>query len=143
MARLQNHPHDGGVRAPGRARRSPFVTPLRARAAIAAGLFTLLLAAPAAGAQTPVLPEDFSAADQYVESVPTSSGPKPARKEKSKPGEEKVVPVPVPPAVSELGGKLEEVATSPALGAPEQVFGTREPISQAARGDCERDRRRR
>jgi hypothetical protein len=66
----------------------------------------LLLGAPAvASAATPV-PEDFSAADQYVESVPTSEGSKPAG----------------PAGTGNLsptgGNKLEQIATSPSLGAP-------------------------
>lgn len=88
-------------------------------------IFLMFLAAtPAAAAETPVLPEEFSAADQYVESVPTSSGPKPARAEKRRPageqGDVALPPVQIPAAVSELDGSLEEVATSPTLGAPER-----------------------
>jgi hypothetical protein len=84
-------------------------------------LLILLVAAPAAGAQSPVLPEEFSAADQYVESVPTSAGPRPARDAKSKrTGQAKVAPAPIPPAVDDLGGTLKEVATSPRLGAPDR-----------------------
>jgi hypothetical protein len=82
----------------------------------------VLAVAPAA-AETPVLPEDFSAADQYVESVPTSSGPKPTRKETRKRKAKEAgtgVPVPVSPAARELDGALKEVATSPHLGAPQQ-----------------------
>jgi hypothetical protein len=61
------------------------------------------------------VPEDFSGADQYVESVPTSGGPKPARKV-----EHAVKPsIPLPQAVNDLDGTLKEVATSPTLGAPE------------------------
>jgi hypothetical protein len=68
----------------------------------------------------PVSPADeFSATDQYVESVPTSRGPKaPAVQERPK--------APLPPAVSArldrdagaAAAKLEQVATSPDLGAP-------------------------
>jgi hypothetical protein len=81
-------------------------------------LLIFLAATPAAVAETPPLPEEFSAADQYVESVPTSSGPKPAKKEKRKEGDARAVPVPA--AVEELHGMLKEVATSPSLGAPER-----------------------
>jgi hypothetical protein len=91
----------------------------------AAILLILLAAAPAAAVEGPVAPEEFSAADQYVESVPTSGGPKPARDdeprrsgavEKTAPA----APAPVPPTVSELDPTLKEVATSPRLGAPER-----------------------
>ena len=63
--------------------------------------------------------DEFSATDQYVESVPTSRGPR-------APAVQKRPKAPLPPAVSALidrdGGaaaaKLEQVATSPDLGAP-------------------------
>jgi hypothetical protein len=85
-------------------------------------LLILLATAPAAAAEGPVLPDEFPAADKYVESVPTSSGPKPARegKKRSGAGEKAAVPAPLPPAVSELDPTLKEVATSPGLGAPER-----------------------
>src|SRR4029453_932940 len=67
------------------------------------------------------VPEDFSAADQYVESVPTSSGPKPARKPARKNRVEHAqTSIPVPPPVKDLDGTLKKVATSPTLGAPER-----------------------
>jgi hypothetical protein len=102
------------------------VTRYHRRFTAAAGILLILLAtAPAAAAEGPALPEEFSAADQYVESVPTSSGPKPARDGKtprSGAGEKAApaAPAPVPPAVSELDPTLKEVATSPGLGAPER-----------------------
>jgi|SRR5919108_522714 hypothetical protein len=76
-----------------------------------------LAAAPAAAAAEPVLPQDFSAADQYVESVPTSGGPKPAKPNRS---EERRLAATLPPAVKQLHGALREVAVSPALGAPQR-----------------------
>jgi hypothetical protein len=64
-------------------------------------------------------PDEFSAADQYVESVPTSRGP-------NAPGVGKRPKAPLPPALSAridreggaVAAKLEQVATSPDLGAP-------------------------
>jgi hypothetical protein len=93
------------------------VTLLAGRVAAATISLTLLTGAPVAAAAIPV-PEDFSAADQYVESVPTSSGPKPARKSPEKPAS-RSARIPVPPAVKDLDGTLKKVATSPTLGAPE------------------------
>jgi hypothetical protein len=99
------------------------VTRLGARVPTAIFLI-LLTVAPVAAAETPVLPEEFSAADQYVESVPTSSGPKSTREAKRKRArvQEDLPPAPAPPAVDELEGKLKEVATSPDLGAPERAL---------------------
>jgi hypothetical protein len=97
------------------------VTRFRLRFTAAGIILVFLAAAPAAAGEGPVLPEEFSAADQYVESVPTSGGPKPARDGKtprSKTAPD--VPVPLPPAVGELDPTLKEVATSPGLGAPER-----------------------
>jgi hypothetical protein len=92
------------------------VTLLGARVAAATISLTLLLGAPVAIAAVPV-PEDFSAADQYVEDVPTSTGPKPARE---KTPEHAAKSVAVPPAVNDLDGTLKEVATSTSLGAPDR-----------------------
>jgi hypothetical protein len=86
-----------------------------------AGILILaaLAGAPASqAAGTPALPEDFSAADQYVESVPTSSGPRSAKQEKRKAvGGGNAL---LPPAASRLDEPLREVATSPRLGAPQR-----------------------
>jgi hypothetical protein len=105
-----------------------FLTLLLARLSTA-GIILIILtaAAPAAAAEAPVLPEDFSAADQYVESVPTSSGPKPAKEGKRPRSEAKgnTEPAPVPPAVNALDPALKEVATSPVLGAPERALPDR------------------
>jgi hypothetical protein len=75
-----------------------------------------------AGAAAPV-PEDFSAADQYVESVPTSEGSKPAGVGTgSGTGNANVSPAPSGVA----GNKLEQIATSPELGAPrKRLHGAR------------------
>lgn len=81
---------------------------------------SLLAGVPSASAEEIVLPEDFSAADQYVESVPTSSGPHAtaAVVDKGK-------SVPLPPGISgrltgTTGSQLKQVATSSKLGAPQQ-----------------------
>src|SRR4029453_2467217 len=108
MARHQDHPHDGCVRAQKRARGTFIVTRLGSRVAATTISLTLLIGAPGALAAIPV-PEDFSAADQYVESVPTSSGPKPARKNRV---EHVKTSIPVPPPVKDLDGTLKKVATS-------------------------------
>ena len=92
------------------------MTRLGSRVAATTISLTLLIGAPVALAAIPV-PEDFSAADQYVESVPTSSGPKPARKNRV---EHVKTSIPVPPPVKDLDGTLKKVATSPTLGAPER-----------------------
>jgi hypothetical protein len=95
-----------------------------------AALLVLFAAAPAGAAETsvteapataPVVPNQFSAADQYVESVPTSSGPRPAKESHKRRGEGGK-PLPVPPAVNDLGPTLKEVATSPKLGAPDRAL---------------------
>jgi hypothetical protein len=93
------------------------VTLLGARVAAATISLTLLIGAPVASAAVPV-PEDFSAADQYVEDVPTSTGPKPAREKTPEHAAKKGVAV--PPGVNDLDGTLKEVATSTRLGAPER-----------------------
>jgi hypothetical protein len=92
-----------------------------AAAAIVAAFMLLPSVAGAAGAGAVSLPDEFSAADQYVESVPTSRGP-------NRPGLEKRRKAPLPPAVNgrieREGGsdatELEQIATSPDLGAPSQ-----------------------
>jgi hypothetical protein len=72
----------------------------------------LLLWAPAAAIAAAPVPEDFSAADQYVESVPTSEGSKPAGPVGTGTGN------PPPTLGSNGGDNLEQIATSPELGAP-------------------------
>jgi hypothetical protein len=72
----------------------------------------LLLSSPAAASAAAPVPEDFSAADQYVESIPTSEGSKPA-------GGSKVdLPARLPLQPGAGGDKLEQIATAPELGAP-------------------------
>jgi hypothetical protein len=116
MAEYQDHSHDAAGRALRRARRTRRVNRLGIRAAVTFGI--LLAAAPAASAaETAVLPQDFPAADQYVESVPTSSGPKPA---KQRPSDGPSAGANLPPAVKNLDAPLREVAISPALGAPQR-----------------------
>jgi hypothetical protein len=87
----------------------------------------LALASPAAAetaAPDPSLTDDYSAADQYVESVPTSRGPKvPGVGKRHEQRAE------LPPGVKDrLAGqpqqtaaKLEQIATSPDYGAPATV----------------------
>jgi hypothetical protein len=73
----------------------------------------LLASAPASAPAAAPVPENFSAADQYVESVPTSEGSKPAG-----PGTGAGTIKP-PPAVGSAGAdQIEQIATSPELGAP-------------------------
>jgi hypothetical protein len=93
--------------------------------ACAALLLALPTAAPGQEQSVPSLTDDFSAADQYVESVPTSRGPKapavgPAGRKAKRPK------APLPPAVEsrleaepeDTAAKLKQIATSPDLGAP-------------------------
>ena len=97
------------------------MTLLLTRLSAAAIFLIFLAAAPSAAAQEPVLPEEFSAADQYVESVPTSSGPKSTKEVKRKAAKgQQSLPAPVARAVNDLEPALKEVATSPDLGAPER-----------------------
>jgi hypothetical protein len=95
--------------------RRPRAGRLQAALALASSLAVVALLAPPA--QAAPLSEDFSAADQYVESVPTSKGPHPATGR----GEETA---PLPPGVGgrlegETGAELRQVATSSRLGAPQ------------------------
>jgi hypothetical protein len=102
---------------------------LSAPVAALAAVLILLAAASAGAAETPVteapvaspvVPNQFSAADQYVESVPTSSGPRPAKSgHRRRAGG---TSLPVPPAVNDLSPTLKEVATSPKLGAPDRAL---------------------
>jgi hypothetical protein len=91
-----------------------------ATVAVAALLIGLLVPSVAA-AETPFVgSQDFSAADQYVEQVPTSRGSKPATPAKPDSKKGAAPAIDLPPAVQELGGTLKQVATSPSLGAPER-----------------------
>jgi Tfp pilus assembly protein FimV len=85
-----------------------------------AAVLILIVAAPTAAlaVEAPPLPQEFSAADQYVESVPTSSGPRPAKRGK-RPKTARRIALP-PPVAKRLDEPLREVATSPSLGAPER-----------------------
>jgi hypothetical protein len=84
-----------------------------------------------AQAPAPSLTDDFSAADQYVESVPTAGGPKApgVAEQPSKGGRKsktKDKPPPLSPSVEsslqrqpeETAAQLERIATSPDYGAP-------------------------
>ncbi len=97
-------------------------------------LCALWLAAPVlaadapAPAQAPSLSDDFSAADQYVESVPTARGPKVpgvGRPRHEGKGGENAAPELSPTVKSSLerqpaqtASQLERIATSPDYGAP-------------------------
>jgi hypothetical protein len=81
--------------------------------AICAALGLALASSSAWAAELPPLPQDFSAADQYVESPPSGDG--------GRPSAGKGGAAPLPPGVAGRlgnGSTLERVATSPELGAP-------------------------
>jgi hypothetical protein len=83
--------------------------------ALVLGVSSLLLTATGTAIAAPPVPEDFSGADQYVESLPTSRGSTPARSVKG--GR-----VPLPSGAGALPGdeRLERIATSTDLGAPRE-----------------------
>jgi hypothetical protein len=89
---------------------------------ILAALMAVLLAVPAAAAAD--TPQDFSASDQYVETLPTPSGPSAA-------DDRRRGKTPLRPSVAaklrEQGGadasRLEAVATSSDFGAPQGTNG--------------------
>ena len=85
-----------------------------------AALLALVLAAPA-GAESP---NDFSASDQYVETLPTSSGPSATKDRKSV---HRALPSEVASRLAKLGGTdaaaLEAVATAGEFGAPQGKAG--------------------
>ena len=87
-------------------------------------LLAALLLAPATPAASAKAPEDFSAADQYVETVPTSRGPSPTKDRK---GGRTQLPADVKDKLQAEGGKdaaaLQEVATADAFGAPQKQGG--------------------
>jgi hypothetical protein len=76
---------------------------------------SLLLVAPAMSIAAVPVPEDYSAANQYVESIPTSEGSKPATG---------VGKGNVAPGLAARGGdqvkQLEQLTSSPQLGAPKK-----------------------
>jgi hypothetical protein len=90
-----------------------------ARAAFVALLAALLLV-PASTAGAATSPEDFSAADQYVETLPTSSGPSATKEGKDR---RTRLPADVKAKLAADGGQdaasLEAVATSGRFGAPQ------------------------
>jgi hypothetical protein len=93
------------------------------RVAIAAAVAALLLVlcAPAGAAS----PDDYSAADQYVETLPTSRGPAATR---DREGGRAQLPPGVTARLGSLGGTdaaaLETVATSDEFGAPQGKSGS-------------------
>jgi hypothetical protein len=134
------------------ARRPRFAIAVLASALAVLGAFLLAAAALAAdatvpaGSPAPSLTDNFSAADQYVESVPTARGPKVPGVGKPRGGGEKradATPTLSPELESSLGrqpgeatAELERIATSSDYGAPAQrlrnVQGKRSPRVPAA-----------
>ncbi len=92
----------------------------RTLAAMAA-LLTVLVLMPATPAAAAESPEDFSAADQYVETLPTNQGPSPTKDAKD---ERTRLPATAKAKLDAEGGKdaasLEEIATSGRFGAPQE-----------------------
>jgi hypothetical protein len=88
-------------------------------ASLAAASVLLPSSAGAAGEGVSSPADEFSAADQYVESVPTSRGPRRPGLEKR---EKASLPASVSGRIEREGGadaaQLEQIATSPDLGAP-------------------------
>ena len=84
----------------------------------------MLLLVPASTAAAAKSPEDFSAADQYVETLPTSRGPSPTKDGKDR---RTKLPGDVRAKLDAEGGKdaatLQEVATSGRFGAPQEDGG--------------------
>jgi hypothetical protein len=107
-----------------RARRSPLIA-----------LIVVALATPATAAAESA-PTDFSATDQYVESIPTSGGPKAPGVGKQRRAKS-LAPAAHARLVEQVGSKdaaqLEEVSTSPDLGAPQPA-----PEPAAKRGSGKR-----
>ena len=87
-------------------------------------LLTALLLVPASTAGAAKSPEDFSAADQYVETLPTTSGPSATKEGKDR---RTRIPAHVKAKLDAEGGKdaaaLEEVASSGRFGAPQGKAG--------------------
>ena len=77
-----------------------------------------------AGSAIAATPDEFSAADQYVETLPTTSGPSPTEEGKD---ERTSLPSKVKDKLDAQGGKdaaaLEEVASSGQFGAPQENAG--------------------
>jgi hypothetical protein len=100
---------------------------------IVAALLAALLLMPAA-AFAAESPDDFSAADQYVETLPTSEGPS-ATKE-GKEGRTQL-PAAVKARLAKQGGKdaasLEEIATSGRFGAPQETGGSADKKGSSSR----------
>jgi hypothetical protein len=104
--------------------------------AVLAAPATALAQAPASA--PPSLTDDFSAADQYVEAVPTAGGPKaPGVGDKNKANKRKGAPPPLSKSVEsslqrrpeETAAELERIATSPDYGAPTEKLKPRAKTS--------------
>jgi hypothetical protein len=76
---------------------------------------SLLLSAPAVSIAALPVPEDYSAANQYVESIPTSEGSKPAGV-----GKNGSVPPGLAGSAGNQAGQVKQLANSPQLGAPKK-----------------------
>jgi hypothetical protein len=88
-------------------------------------LTVLALAAPARAADAPF---DFSAGDQYVETLPTTKGPKAADRPSKKKKKHASLSPQAKQRLTQQGGSqaaaLEQVATSAELGAPQTAAAT-------------------
>jgi hypothetical protein len=119
MARHEDRRHDRRL-APALA--GGLIKLSRATGAACAAVLTMLLLAPAAPAKSP---DDFSAADQYVETLPTSQGPSATKDRKA--GRTRL-PAAVKAKLDSEGGKdaaaLQEIATSDQFGAPQAQGGS-------------------
>jgi hypothetical protein len=104
----------------------------RTLAALSAAL-VLLPAAIAGAAQTP---DDFSAADQYVETLPTTKGPSSTKEGEGGKGHTRL-PASVKTKLAREGGEdaasLQVVATSGRFGAPQQTSGSAEKKGDSSR----------
>jgi hypothetical protein len=109
---------------------------MRSSFRVIAALFAVLLLLPATTAAAAETPEDFSAADQYVESLPTTEGPSPTKEGEGGKGHTRL-PADVKAKLAGEGGKdaaaLEAVATSGRFGAPQQSSGSADKKGSSSR----------
>jgi hypothetical protein len=96
-----------------------------------AALLALVLCAPALAES----PNDFSASDQYVETLPTSKGPSATKDRKAA---RRALPSEVASRLEKLGGAdaaaLEAVATATEFGAPQGKAGSADNSKRKGRG---------
>ena len=104
-----------------------------AKAAFVA-LLAAFVMAPATTAGAAKSPEDFSASDQYIETLPTSSGPSATKEGKDR---RTSLPAGVKAKLDAEGGRdaasLEEVATSGRFGAPQVTNGSADKKGRPSR----------